>query len=183
MKGWGSSLAFCLTLHFCCAQEIPPVPEGKAVVYIVRTSAYGFANSFAYLDSARLIGKFGAQKYMRYECLPGSHLFWAVSENNSFVEAHVDAGRMYFLHVDAEPGETKSIVNLIPVDPRNRDVMMRIFKLMNKKSAITFTSAELASDAKALKAAIKRGLAKHASDKAKGEVMGSLTADMYYPLK
>ena len=183
MKVWGSTLSLCLVLHFCGAQEIPPAPEGKAVVYIVRTSAYGFGNSFAYLDSARLIGKFGATKYIRYECSPGRHLFWVSSENNSFVDAHVNAGRVYFLYVDAEAGENGPTANLLPVDPKNRDVMMRIFKLMNKKSAITFTPAELAEDTKELKADIKKGLTKHAADKAKGEVMASLTADMYYPLK
>src|SRR5258708_5671525 len=86
------------------AQEIPPAPEGKSVVYFVRSSSLGFAVNFSYFDSAALIGRFNGPKYIRYECAPGSHLFWARSENRSFVEAQLEAGKIYFIQAIPKMG-------------------------------------------------------------------------------
>jgi hypothetical protein len=165
------------------AQEVPPAPEGKAVVYFVRTSSLGFANGFAYFDSTRFIGKFSAPKYLRYECNPGHHIFWAKSENVDFVDATVEAGRIYFIYVDADAGVEKPIVKLEPVDPKNRDVMSRIFKLMNKKSPVVIDPEELAADGKEYKAEIKKALSQHATDSDMDGVTAMLTTEMYYPFK
>lgn len=74
-------------------QEIPPAPADKAVVYFVRTSGLGFAINFTYIDSVTLIAKANGTNYVRYECDPGNHLFWARSENRDFVEAELEAVR------------------------------------------------------------------------------------------
>ena len=115
------------------SQEIPPAPTDKAVVYFVRTSGLGFAINFSYLDSATLIAKQNGTGYVRYECVPGKHIFWARSENRDFVEAEVEAGKIYFLEADPTMGAIRAAVQLRPIDPSKSDVMKRIFKLMNKK--------------------------------------------------
>ena len=165
------------------AQGVPPAPEGKSVVYFVRTSSLGFANSFAYFDSTKFIGKFGAPKYLRYECNPGHHFFWAKSENVDFVDATVEEGKIYFIYVDADAGVEKPIVKLEPVDPKNLDVMARIFKLMNKKSPVVIDPEDLASDAKEFKPEIKKALSQHAADHATDGSTAVLTNDMFYPFK
>lgn len=74
-------LIFLLCSFYSSAQSLTPAPTGKAVVYFVRPSLLGFAINFSYFDSTALIGRFNAPKYIRYECDPGPHLFWARSEN------------------------------------------------------------------------------------------------------
>src|SRR5688500_8701014 len=90
---------FLFGLYSVCAvaQIIDPAPADKAVIYFVRPSFLGFAINFSYFDSTRLIGKFKGPAYIRYTCDPGSHLFWARSENRDFVEAEVEAGKIYFI--------------------------------------------------------------------------------------
>jgi len=83
-------------------QNIEPAPADKAIVYFVRTSSLGFAINFSYFDSTKLVGKFNGPKYIRYECDPGSHLFWARSENKDFVEAEVDAEKSISLKPSPE---------------------------------------------------------------------------------
>lgn len=178
-------LRFLLTTLLCViafaadAQAVLPAPEGKSVVYFVRTSSLGFANGFAYFDSTKFIGKFGAPKYLRYECKPGHHVFWAKSENVDFVDATIEGGKVYFIYVDVDTGVEKPIVHLQPVDPKNRDVMARILKLMNKKSPVVIDPDDLAADAKEYKSEIRKALSQYTTDSASAV----LASDMYYPLK
>ncbi|MEI6682881.1 MAG: hypothetical protein WCO44_09655 [Bacteroidota bacterium] len=115
------------------SQEIPPAPSNKAVVYFVRPSSTGFAINFSYFDSTKLIGIFAGKGYFRYECEPGTHLFWARSENKDFVESHVEAGKIYFLEAVVQMGWVKAQVALEPVDPNNAKKMKGILKVLAKK--------------------------------------------------
>lgn len=179
---WCAALAVFL-LEEVRAQNIEPPPEGKAVVYFVRTSSFGFANSFVYFDSTKVIGKFAAPKYLRYECEPGHHLFWAKAENVAFVDATVDAGRVYFIYVDAEAGAEKPLVRLQPVAPRNKDVMFRIFKLMNKKAPVVPSSDDLTAAHKEFKSEIRKTMSQYTADKSANGEIAALTSDMFYPLQ
>lgn len=93
---------------FIHAQGIQPPPPDKAVVYFVRSSSAGFAINFSYFDSTRLIGIFAGKGYFRYECEPGFHLFWARSENKDFVEAEVEAGKIYLIEAISQMGWVKA---------------------------------------------------------------------------
>jgi hypothetical protein len=134
------------TYFFCAAQVIPPAPSDKAVVYFVRTSSLGFAINFSYFDSTRLIAKFNGPKYFRYECEPGSHLFWARSENRDFVEAEVEGGKIYFIEAVPKMGGIKAGVALVPLNPNDEKKMDKVLKLLNKKSPETFTEEEIAKE-------------------------------------
>ena len=150
------------------AQEIPPAPEGKAVVYFVRTSSLGFAINFSYLDSAKLIGRFNGPKYIRYECEPGKHLLWARSENRDYIEADLEPGKIYLIEAVPQMGALKAGVSLSQIDPGNEKAMAKVLKLMAKKPSESFTPEQLAADTKDLEDAIAKGLAKYAEEKAKG---------------
>jgi hypothetical protein len=162
------------------AQTIEPAPEGKAVVYFVRTSALGFAINFSYFDSTQLIGKFNGPKYMRYECNPGSHLFWARSENRDFVEAELEAGKIYFLEAVPTMGGIKAGVQLVPVDAKDEKKMGKILKLINKKDPEIFTADELASGTKDFEDVISRGMEKYNDEKQKGKMAARLEKTMDY---
>lgn len=155
--------------------SIPPAPDGMAVVYFVRTSSLGLAINFSYFDSTKLIGRFNGPKYIRYECTPGHHLLWGRSENRDYIEAEVEAGKIYFIWAVPEMGFAKASIGLYPVDPSDEKTMTKIFKLMAKQPAETFTSEKLEADAKDLKEAIDRGMEKYKEIKEKGLTVQKLS--------
>lgn len=159
-------------------QDLPPAPENKAVVYFVRTSSLGFAINFSYFDSAALIGKAAGTNYVRYECDPGKHIFWVRSENRDYVEADVEAGRIYFIEAVPQMGAIKAQAVLRVIDPSDEKVMKKVFKLMNKKAPETFTAEELQRQTD--NDIIQRGLERYAEDKAKGKKMGKLERTAFY---
>ncbi len=180
MKAFNTIIFFAILTSSVFSQGISLAPADKAVVYFARPSALGFAINFSYFDSAKLIGRFNGSKYIRYECEPGKHLFWARSENRSFVKAELEAGKIYFLKADPRMGALKAGVNLIPVNPDNPSEMKNIIKIIEKKPAESFTEQQLADDVRDLKDAIDRGLAKYQEDKAKGKTYDILEKSKYY---
>jgi hypothetical protein len=162
------------------AQDIAPAPTDKAVVYFLRPSSTGFAINFSYFDSTRLIGRFNGPKYIRYECAPGRHLFWARSENRDFVEAEVEAGKIYFLEAIVRMGAFKAAVALEPVDLKDSKKMTKLMKLMVKRPSEKFTAAELQADEENQREVITRGMEKYAEEKSKGMTTKVLTKDMHY---
>lgn len=162
------------------AQEIAPAPEGKAVVYFVRPSALGMAINFSYFDSTTLIGRFNGPKYIRYECEPGKHLFWARSENRDFVEAEIEPGKIYFIEAIVKMGAVKAAVNLQPVDPADKKRMDKIMKLLAKRPSESFTPEKLKEDLNSLEDAVDRGIEKYKEDKTNGKTFAQLVASMNY---
>lgn len=174
-------LFFSIMLSIVCySQEIAPAPEGKAVVYFVRPSALGFAINFIYFDSATLIGRFNGPKYIRYECDPGKHIFWARSENKDFIDAEVEAGKIYFVEATPKMGAVKAGVKLEPVDPNDTKTMGKILKLMGKKPSESFTPEELATEKKNFEDVIQKGMDKYAEEKSKGQKNLRLEKNMNY---
>ena len=174
------TLFFTFTLF---SQNIKPAPEDKAVVYFVRTSALGFAINFTYFDSLKVIGRFNGPKYIRYECSPGKHLFWARSENRDFVEADLEAGKIYFLQASPQMGIIKAGVELTPVYPNDESTMKKVTKLLSKKEPETFTQEELDNEEKHLTNVIERGMRKYVEDIKNGELHKVLKKTMYYELQ
>ena len=142
------------------AQTISPAPPDKAVVYFVRASGLGVLINFTYFDSTRVIGRFNGPKFLRYECEPGEHLFWARSENKDFVKAQLEAGKIYVIDVIPVMGAIKAGVSLIPVNSAGYK-MKRIQKLLTKRNTETFTTIELEKLQLQMKEVINRGLARY----------------------
>jgi hypothetical protein len=162
-------------------QSVEPAPSDKAVIYFVRPSSLAFAIDFTYFDSTRLIGKFNGPDYMRYTCNPGHHLFWARSENQSFVEANVEAGKVYFIEAIVQMGTLKAAVDLDPVpDPRDPNRMKKIIKLIERKTSKSFTREELAADQKEMWEVISKGLEEYRGDKKEGKSFPRLEKEMAY---
>lgn len=148
---------------------LAPAPEDKAVVYFIRTSGLGFAINFTYFDSATVIGRSNGTNYIRYECKPGYHLFWARSENRDFVEAELEAGKIYCIEAIPQMGAIKAGLKLRPVDNTNEKAIKRFKKLLSKKEAETFTAEELEKESAHFKEAVERGLEKYKEEKEKGD--------------
>jgi hypothetical protein len=179
------TLIFIAIIMLCAfasaeAQTIAPAPPDKAVVYFVRLSSLGFAINFSYFDSTQLIAKFAGPGYVRYVCDTGRHLFWARSENKSFVEADVEAGKIYFIEAMVRMGAIKAGVELDPVDPNNAKRMNKIFKMITRDNPASSTPEELKIEEQKMQDVITRGIEKYKADKQKGKEISELTKTMYY---
>jgi hypothetical protein len=127
--------------------EVTPPAKGKAVVYFTRTSSMGFLINFNFFDKDKFIGKFHGTGYIRYECEPGEHLFWARAENRDFITAELEADKIYFVEAEPHMGLATSRIELKPIDPKKDDKKVaRIEKLINKKEPDTTTPEEIASE-------------------------------------
>ena len=120
------------------AQGFQAPSPGKAAIYFVRHTAAGFAVSFDFYDNDRFIGKFAGKNYMRYECEPGEHLFWASSENHDFMTAELKEGDTYVVVVNVEMGFAIARVGLTPIMPTDK-AFERTKKVVDKKAPKTNT--------------------------------------------
>ena len=107
---------FILAFSSMIARAQPETtPKEKATVYFVRSNMWGALYNFTFFDGDKLIGKLPGKAYLTYECEPGKHLFWARSENRSFVEAELEAGKTYLIDAISKLGVFISRVRLVPV--------------------------------------------------------------------
>ena len=74
-------IALLASVDTAFSQGFQPPAEGKAVIYFTRVTLYGKPVDFEFFHQDQYIGAFKGDEYMRYECDPGTHLFWASSEN------------------------------------------------------------------------------------------------------
>ena len=151
--------------------------DEKATVYFVRASSLGAVINFALFDGEQVIGRLNGMKYMRYECDPGKHLFWARSENKSFVEAELEPGKTYLIDVIPQMGGIKAGVALMPVDKSNYK-LKRIQKLVSKKEPVSFDANELAKLQSKFTDVIERGMSRYEKRKAKDGTIRILSSDM-----
>ena len=104
-------LVILLTIQslFIYSQKIDSSLSEKSIVYFTRANSTGALINFTYFDDEKVIGRFNGPKYLKYECNPGKHLFWARSENKSFVEATLLAGKTYIIDVKPKMGAIKAV--------------------------------------------------------------------------
>lgn len=126
------------------SQTFEPAPPDKAVVYFVRTVKGGFgslANTFMF-DSEEAIGMLSYRNFIRYECDPGEHLFWAIRSNistitftyyKSYITANLDPGRIYLMEVRLQ----MEGIDMEPVHPaKDVERVHRIKTVLNNKSSV-----------------------------------------------
>ena len=154
-------------------QSIEPAPSEKAVVYFVRSSMFGFAINFTYFDSTKVIGRFNGHKFLRYECDPGEHLFWARSENRDYVKADLEAGKIYVIDVIPQMGAVTARVRLVPINSSNYK-MKKTQKLLTKGKSESFTERELAVLQKETVDIVARGLERYKKLAASVKTLGNL---------
>jgi hypothetical protein len=113
------------------AVEIDPATRvtrpgpGKALVYFLRTSNYGWMMPSPIFDNDKYIGSIameqGASAYVAkkkthiaYETSPGKHMFTVYAENVDFLPAELSAGKTYFVQVRPVMGMWKIRFYLTP---------------------------------------------------------------------
>ena len=114
------------------AQGFIAPAEGNAVVYFVRVSAYGGMMPFEFFHNDQFIGRITGLAYMRYELPAGKSLLWASSENKSFLDCNLEAGKTYLALVNIKMGGFTARVHLEPID-ENHKSFQRVKDHVNDK--------------------------------------------------
>jgi hypothetical protein len=171
------------------SQELRKPSEGKSLVYFVRTSGMGFAINFKYFDGEKYLGKFNYGKYMVYECEPGKHVFWAVAENKSVIEAEFEAGKVYIINSEVRMGILYAEVELLPFD-NNPNNYKNIKKYDNKKKLVLNSiseqkeyipnNEEVKNEEQDLESLIKNATEKYNKQKTQGKVYTQMPIEMFY---
>ena len=128
-----SIIAF-FSISTILAQGFVPPSEGKSVVYFARISKMGYAINFKYFDNDKFIGKFKGKNYMRYECTPGEHLFWASSEKKAFITADLKEGETYIVIVEPRMGAWSAAVRLHNTE--DKKLLKKAIEIINSNRPI-----------------------------------------------
>lgn len=177
-------LLFLLVSFFSHSQVLDTPKEGKAIVYFTRYDAAGFLINFKYFDGEKYLGKFNYGKYLVYECEPGKHIFWSKSENFDFVEANLEAGKVYIIDSRPQMGAFKAAVKLVVFNKEldNYDrYKKRIFKSLEKGTRFIPNEQEVKAEEAEIKDIIEKGMAKFAKLKNENsDKIEILTDGMFY---
>ncbi len=160
------------------AQGFQAPAEDKAVVYFVRPTALGAAINCRFFDNDQYIGRFNGGKYLRYECEPGEHLFWAKSENRDWITTELEAGKIYIVEAEVHMGGLKARVQLQPIVPDDEKRMKKINKLVSKKPSVTIKEADINKMNTKLEEYIKESLEKYENKFKNERPILHLAADM-----
>lgn len=180
MKTICIALAACLLATIAGAQSFTAPSAGKAVLYFLRPSGFGGLVNFSFFDSAQVIGRISGEKYLRYECEPGTHIFWARSENRDYLAAELQPGEVYLVEAVPQMGGIKAGVQLRQIDPADEKKMKQVLKLLAKREPKSYTAEELTALADDLADVIQRGLEKLATDRQAGQLPPQLNPAWTY---
>jgi len=134
---------FCFFIFISLsAQELFKPTEQKADVYFIRNEFYGSFFSFNFFHNNEFVGKLRGLSYLKYECSPGSQLFWAVAGNEDFLELNVEAGETYIVKADFLMRLYKGKVKLSLVNKDDSEFNYLVNKIQ-RKHAVTITAEEI----------------------------------------
>ena len=157
-------LILILCSFFSFGQDLDTPKAGKSLVYFTRYDATGFLINFKYFDGEKYLGKFNYGKYLVYECEPGKHIFWSKAENFDFIDADLQADKIYIIDSRPQMGAFKAGVKLIifnkELDNYDR-YKKRIFKSIEKGERYLASEEELKSEEAEIKDLITKGLEKY----------------------
>ena len=128
-------------------QPIVKPSEGKSLVYITRSGGAMLIN-FRIFDKDLFIGSLEYGNYFVYECDPGQHLFWASSENRDFVEANLEANKVYVIDLEARMGAFVAAVAVVPQNPKEKSHRKKFYRTVKRETSIKKIQSELTSDDK-----------------------------------
>ncbi|MGE0089607.1 MAG: hypothetical protein AB7S50_09075 [Bacteroidales bacterium] len=165
------------------AQGFQPPSEGKAVVYFTRVTLYGKPVEFEFFHQDKYIGAFKGDQYMRYECDPGTHLFWASSENKEFLTAELEADKIYVVMVDVIMGAMKARVGLTPVTIDKVEDLHKVKMLVNEKAPTVTPSEKIDKMNKKLEKFITDKLNMYETKWKTEHTYNNITPDMSIPLE
>lgn len=162
------------------AQEYLTPAPGKSLVYFVRHNGVGLFINFKYFDGDKYLGKFNGINYMTYG-EPGKHVFWVSGDSREFVEADLLSNKVYVIEVIPNIGTMKAGLKLFPLQRDNKETLVNVVDLLNKKNPKLILNSESEYDLEGkLNDSIKKGLEEYNRKINGGEVFFKLRPEMYH---
>ena len=96
------------------AKSLSPITD-KAIVYVIRPTAYGFAIRMDVNCDTTYIGTTGAKSYIYTVLPPGKYTFLSRSENKSYLGVTLEAGKLYYIEQQVKMGMiyARTKINLV----------------------------------------------------------------------
>lgn len=141
-------------------QDLMKPAEGKSLVYFVRSNSVGLTLNFRIYDKDVFLKALEFKEYLVYECEPGEHVFWAASDNRDFVDADLEANKVYVIDIEGQMGMLVAGVSMVPFNPNDRGNRKDLYNIIKKESKVLFK--DLIADTKNNRSEnIKLGLEKY----------------------
>ncbi|HCO68870.1 MAG TPA: hypothetical protein DIT04_14090 [Dysgonomonas sp.] len=157
--------------------------EGRCMVYITRRSSAAMLISFKIFDGDIFLGKLKANKYFAYECDPGEHVFIARSENTDYVDATLEANKIYVIDAQVKMGIVKAKVKMVPLDKKHKKYekeKKKFFEFIEKKKGeLLVTDDEEETEDEPEDETPNKLVKKFYDKKEKGDKLTMMTSDMY----
>lgn len=170
-------------IQFSFSQDLPVPAEGKALVIFTRPAIDAPLLKFTYFDDEQFLGKIGTKDYIAYACNPGKHLLWAKAENQDFLEAELEADKIYLIETKVTTGILKARIGLVPYDPEVKSaekLKKRLLARITKRNEIRADAATAQTvEDDDIKTTIEKGMAEYQKRKEKGKKIDVLTPDMH----
>lgn len=164
------------------AVELVKPAAGKSIVYFTRTSSAGLLINFSFYDGEEFIGKLKPGKFIAYECDPGEHIFIGKSENTDYVEANLEANRVYIIDSEGKMGALKVRIKLVPLDKKDKKYEKKkknILKLISKNKGEIVSIEKDDDDLDDSDETPSKTLKKFYEKKQKNKKITQLTSDMF----
>ena len=88
----------------------------KALIYVLRPAAAGFAVPMYFFANDRFLGVNHGNGYFWVYVDPGKYIFWTKSENVDVMEVAVEAGKTYYFKQKTVMGVLKARTSLVLLD-------------------------------------------------------------------
>ncbi len=94
--------------------------NSKAMVVFHRPSSYAHTDVVEVFDSLKLVAELSGKQTAYYICEPGKHYFIARAGSVSFVEATLEAGKVYDVALDVHMGWYRANIKMVPLIAGNK---------------------------------------------------------------
>lgn len=136
----------------------------------------GYAVNFNIWDGEKVIGNSVAKAQFDYLADPGKHLFVAVAENKTFLEAELESGKIYYILTQVKMGMWKARVGLVPVN-KGSEYWDKVKEYENELSKLQPDTEALKTWENANKAKIKAVLSEYETTLKTSEQWPKLSPD------
>ena len=100
---------------------IPDAPEGKALVVFLRPEKKGRSVHASIFNGDEFLGFVQSNTCVLYEADPGEHSFMVIGETANFMDADLEAGKIYFAQVKVKMGAWKARFVYRPITAGTKD--------------------------------------------------------------
>jgi len=114
----------------------PPVPQDKAIVYVVRPTMIGHKVQTKFAVDGKWVGVNRGNNYFFVVLEPGPHRFCSQAENSESASLVLEAGKIYFFQQHVEMGFIKARTSLERLDEeRGREALKKCHLSVTEKKS------------------------------------------------